>query len=85
MLPNRFHIPVDRLHVAVGLPKLAVRWLHKSLSRHQVRLICAEVGPKMDKVGPKTAQSRTDMAPVELKMATSWPEDCMKADISTNA
>ena len=36
----------------------------------------------MDEVGPKMAQSRPDMAPVELKLATSWPEDCMKADIS---
>ena len=36
----------------------------------------------MDEVGAKTAQSRTDMAPVELKLATSWPQDCMKADIS---
>ena len=36
----------------------------------------------MDEVGPKTAQSRTDMAPVELKSARSWPQYCMKADIS---
>ena len=75
-------VPFDRLHVALGLPKLTVRWIRKSPSRHHYSLICAEVGPKMDEVGPKTAQSRTDMAPVELKLATSWPEDCMKADIS---
>ena len=49
---------------------------------HLVRCICAQVGPKMDHIGHKMAQSRTDMAPVELKLATSWPEDCMKADIS---
>ena len=82
LAPNRLHIPFDRLHVALGSPKLTVRWLHKSSSRHQVRLICAQIGPKMDEVGPKMAQSRTDMAPVELKLATSWPQDCMKADIS---
>ena len=82
LAPNRFHIPFDRLHVALGWPKLTVRWLHKSASRHEYSLICAEVGSKMDEVGPQTVQSKTDMAPVELKLATSWPQDCMKADIS---
>ena len=82
LAPTRFHIPFDRLHVALGWPKLTVRWLHKSASRHEYSLICAEVGSKMDEVGPQTVQCRTDMAPVELKLATSWPQDCMKADIS---
>ena len=82
LAPNRFHIPFDRLHVALGWPKLTVRWLHKSASRHEYSLICAEVGSKMDEVRPEMAQGRTDMAPVELKLATSWPQDCMKADIS---
>ena len=36
----------------------------------------------MGEVGPKTVQSRTKMAPGKLKLATSWPQDCMKADIS---
>ena len=50
LAPNRFHIPFDRLHVALGWPKLTVRWFHKSASRHQYSLICAEVGSKMDEV-----------------------------------
>ena len=44
--------------------------------------MCAQVGPKMGEVGPKTVQSRTDMAPGGLKFASSWPQDCIKADIS---
>ena len=43
---------------------------------------CAQVGPKMVEVGAKTVQSRTEMAPGKLKLVTSWPQDCMKADIS---
>ena len=36
----------------------------------------------MVEVGPKTVQSRTEMAPGKLKLVTSWHQDCMKADIS---
>ena len=37
---------------------------------------------KMDEVGPKTVQSRTKMAQDKPKLGTSWPQDCMRADIS---
>ena len=41
--------------------------------------MCAQVGPKMDEVRPKTAQSKVNMPPNELSLVTSWPKDCMKA------
>ena len=51
-------------------------------SWHQDSSICAQVGPKMDEVGPKTVQSRTKMAPGKPKLAASWPQDCTKAGFS---
>jgi len=81
-MPSRPHIAFDRLHVTLGWPKLAPRWPHETPSWHQDRPSCAQVGPKMGEVGPKTVQSRTDMAPGGLKFASSWPQDCIKADIS---
>ena len=80
--PSRPHIAFDRLHVTLGWPKLAPRWPHETPSWHQDRSSCAQVGLKMGEVGPKTVQSTTDMAPGGLKFASSWPQDCMKADIS---
>ena len=81
-MPSRLHIAFDRLHVTPGWPKLAPRWPHEMPSWHQDRPICAQVGAKMGEVGPKPVQSRTDMAPGGLKFASSWPQYCIKADIS---
>ena len=57
-------------------------WCPDGFMRCQYSRMCAQVGPKMDEAAPHMAQNRTNIAPGELKLATSWPRDCMKADIS---
>ena len=54
------------------------QYARRSPSWCQDGLMCAQVGPKMSEVKPKTDQSRPNMLPSELLLATIWPQDCMK-------
>ena len=64
------------------LRKFAPKSLPDGPSWRQDGSMCAQVGPKMDEVGPKTVQSRANMPPNELSLVTSWSQECMKADRS---
>ena len=64
-----FTMPKVGPQIASGWPKLALRSPHEGPSRHQDGSMCAQVGPKKDEVGPKTAQSRVNMPPSGHKLA----------------
>ena len=58
-------IAFDRLHVVLGWPKLAPRWLHERPSRHPDGPMCTQVGFKMDYIGLKTG-------PTWPQVSLSW-------------
>ena len=82
LAPHRLLIAFDCVHVAVCSAKLAPGSLHESPNTGKIAPCVPKLAPRWTKLGPKTAQSRTNTAPSEPKLATSWPQDCMKADIS---
>ena len=64
--------------MAVCSAKLAPGSLHESPNTGKIAACVPKLAPIWTKLGPKTAQSRTNMGPGELELATSWPRDCMK-------
>ena len=82
LAPHRLLIAFDCVHVAVCSAKLAPGSLHESPNTGKIAACVPKLAPRWTKLGPKTAQSRTNTTPSEPKLATSWPQDCMKADIS---
>ena len=59
------------IHVALGWPKLAPRWLHESPKRRHDGPTCAQVTVRWSKLGLKTAK----IGSMWRLVRPSWPQD----------